>query len=191
LFYEISKNLKVQQKLRVEIQKYFLDNQDISYQDVAFTTKLPYLNRVIMETLRMHIVGPFVDRVCVDPEGYSLEPYSDFRIPQGMLVLFPIYLMAFDETYFDDPWTFNPDRFKDKSCHGFSLPFGIGPRNCIGERLALLMLKVAVMHVLKDFKVAMNDKTPKQLTFRKTAFLLQYNELLYVDFVKDSLEINT
>jgi cytochrome P450 family 3 subfamily A len=103
-------------------------------------------------------------------------------VPQGMPVIIPLYGFAHDEKYFDEPFTFNPDR---KIQHGKSLPFGIGARVCFGERIALIILKTAVIKLLKDFRVEINEKTPEKLTIGKKAFILQYNENLNVTFVKD------
>lgn len=63
----------------------------------------------------MYAIIPFLDRVCEEKNGYSLQPYSDFKIPFGMPVLIPIYPLGYDEKYFDEPLKFNPDRFEDSS----------------------------------------------------------------------------
>lgn len=55
---------------------------------------MPYLNGVILETLRLFPVLSFLDRECQPPNGethYSLEPYSTFKVPRGM----PVYIPAF------------------------------------------------------------------------------------------------
>lgn len=150
------------------------------------STKLPYLDCVLQEVLRMNILGPALDRVCSKSDGYSLEPYSDFIIPPGMTVFVPSYALVHDEKYFSTPWTFNPDRFSENSSK-ISFPFGCGPRTCLGERLALIILKTAIIKVLKDFRVSKSEKTPEKLTINYRAYMLQYNEDLIVDFIKDQL----
>lgn len=60
-------------------------------------TNLPYLNAAMKETLRLYPILPFIDRVCaINGKGYSLEPYSSFKIPNGMPVYIPIYNLQRD-----------------------------------------------------------------------------------------------
>lgn len=64
IIYELSKNLKIQEKLRGEIEEYFVKNEKVSYEAVATPTLLPYLDRVVQEALRLHTIGSHIDRVC-------------------------------------------------------------------------------------------------------------------------------
>lgn len=60
---------------------------------------LPYVTAAIKETLRLYPILPFIDRECevpINEEGYSLEPYSSFKIPRGMPVYIPIYSLQRD-----------------------------------------------------------------------------------------------
>lgn len=133
----------------------------------------------------MHMTAAFVDRVCNKVDGYSLEPYSSFKIPQGMTIMLPLHGLARDEEYLDDPWIFNPDRFEANIPTHAALPFGIGPRSCPGERFAMIILKAALVNVLKNFRIEMNEKTPKVLKINKRASILRYEDTLTVDFVRD------
>lgn len=181
IFYELSRNQIIQQKLSYEIQKFIDENGKISYEAVATTNVLPYLDRVVEEALRLHTIGSHVDRVCTKPDGYSFEPVSSFKVQCGMPVLIPLYGLAHDEKYFEAPMEFNPDRENNGK---IALPFGSGQRRCIGERLALIIIKTAVAKILRDFTLEVNEKTPKALTISKNSFILQYNEVLNVNFVK-------
>lgn len=154
---------------------------------MAQTSALPYLDKVVSEALRVNILGPVFDRVCKKPDGYSLEPYSNFKIPFGMSVFAPSYALVHDEKYFEDPFTFNPDRVVENFPLG-GLGFGYGARICIGERFALLNLKTAILQVLTDFKVAKSENTPEKLTISRRSFILQYNEKLLVKFIEDPLK---
>ena len=62
-----------------------------------------------------------------------------YPIKKGMTVVIPLYSTQHDSKYFEDPETFDPERFLDKSGHpaGF-LPFGLGPRQCLGRLLGAL-----------------------------------------------------
>lgn len=182
----------MQQKLRDEIQSVLVDNNgEIPYEAIAMPSKMPHLDNIVNEVLRMYAVIPVLDRVCVEVDGYSLEPYSDFKIPQGMPILIPIYPLGYDEKFFHQPWKFNPDRFetiKDLPLCAH-IPFGIGPRSCVGERLGLIQVKMAIVKILKDFRVEMNENTPRDVKLLKEAFIIKSDKPLFVDFVKDSLKI--
>lgn len=180
----------MQQRLRDEI-KNSLDkhNGKIPYETVAMPSEMPYLHQVVNETLRMYAIIPFLDRLCEEEDGYSLEPYSDFKIPYGMPVLIPIYPLGHDEKYFPDSWKFDPDRFEDTSnipscVHS---PFGAGPRSCVGERLGLIQAKMVIVKILKEFRVEMNEKTPKEVKPMKQAMTIMPDKPLIIDLVKDPL----
>lgn len=129
--YELSKNSKIQKRLRKEIKEMLLRNEGkITYESVANTSEMPYLHQIICESLRMYSVLPVLDRVCINPDGVSLEPFSDFIIPCGMPVLIPIYGIGKDEKYFPDPLKFDPDRFSPENIDSIPscvhIPFGTG-----------------------------------------------------------------
>ncbi len=68
-----------------------------------------------------------------------------------------------DSTFYPDPHTFDPDRFipevkAERNPYTY-LPFGHGPRNCVGMRFALLQMKIAIAKVLSKYRVLPCDKT--------------------------------
>lgn len=85
------------------------NNGEVNYDGVMNET--PYLFQVIIEAIRMYPVVPWIDRECTDPNGYSLEPYSNFRIPYKMQLYMPAFPLHRDEKFFPDSLKFNPDRF--------------------------------------------------------------------------------
>lgn len=78
------------------------------------------------------------DRQAARP--YTIEPASEkeksLHLPKNQMVLYSIYSLHNDEKYFPDPKRFDPERFSDENKHkikqGTYVPFGVGPRNCIG-----------------------------------------------------------
>jgi cytochrome P450 family 6 len=139
----------------------------------------------------MYSLLPALDRKCIDPNGYSLEPLSNFKIPFGMPVFIPIYGLERDEKYFPNPLKYDPDRFAPENianipsyCH---IPFGIGPRYCLGERLGWIQTKTALCNILKEFRVELSENTPKNIKLKKNAFLIQPEKPLMLKFVKDPL----
>lgn len=189
--YELSKQPELQEKLRQEISEILQPNQGrITYEILALPSKLPFLHQVLCETMRLYTGLSVFDRQCMEIDGYSLKPYSHFKIPLGMPVWVPVHAIAKDEKYFPQPLKFDPNRFNNPDnlppC-SFLFAFGAGPKQCIGQRLALIQVKTAIVSVLKEFRIEMNANTPKEIVLKKDAFLIESQERLVVNFVKDPL----
>lgn len=67
------------------------------------------------------------------------------------------------------------------------MPFGLGPRNCIGERFGLLQTKIGIIHFLRNHFVKPSEFSPEQILFEKKALLLQSAGGVYVNIVRDVL----
>jgi cytochrome P450 family 6 len=191
----LAKQPDIQEHLRNEIREALVrHNGIVTFEMVSNINEMPYAHQVLNETLRMYSVMPFLDRECTKADGYSLEPFSDFKIPHGMPVLIPFFSLGRDEKYFPEPLKYDPDRFSPENIHNVPscahTPFGTGPRVCIGERLALIQVKTALVKLLQDFRVETTDKTPMTIEFTKKAMLIQSNKGLFVNFVKDPLQID-
>lgn len=136
--YELLANPDIQQKLYEEIieTNERIGDKQISYDELQ---KMKYLDQVVTETLRKRPVAPLVDRICVKDydldDGHKLK----LKIEKGKSVSFNVHGIHHDEKYYPEPERFNPDRFSDENksniISGTYLPFGIGPRNCIGKKL--------------------------------------------------------
>jgi cytochrome P450 len=115
--------------------------------------QLAYLDCVVKETLRLYPpihLGSRVAATDIDFRGY--------RIPAGTRVLYSIYLTHRDRRYWPDPQRFDPERFspersRERVAYTF-LPFGGGPRNCIGAAFAQVEAKVVLARILQrvDFR---------------------------------------
>lgn len=131
--YELAVNKDMQQKLYNEIKETHntLGGKSLTYEVLQ---NMKYLDMVISETLRFWPPAPAVDRICVKDYDYN-DGQCKLKIEKGTVLIVPIYGLHFDEKYWDNPKTFNPDRFSDenkgKITNGSYLPFGVGPRNCI------------------------------------------------------------
>lgn len=186
------KNEGVQDRLRNEIKEMLKRTSGkVTYDAMMNTTEMPYLHQVIHETLRIYSIIPWLDRVCVNPDGYSLEPISDFKIPYGMPIYIPIYALQRDEKNFPDPLRFDPDRFSPENVDNIrpftNFPFGAGPRNCIGERFGLMQVKSALVNLLKDYRFEATENTPKDIVLEKKAMLVQSEKGLFLNLIKDPL----
>lgn len=83
---------------------------------------------------------------------------EDDTIPAGAIAHIHIFDLHRDPDQFPDPERFDPDRFTPENSekrHPFAyVPFSAGPRNCIGQKFALLEIKVVLQHVLTNFKLS-------------------------------------
>ena len=120
--------------------------------------KLRYMEQVLNETLRMYPALPFITRMAQDS-----RTYDSVTIPAGAAVYVPIREIHRDPTHYPDPELFDPERFNEENKakrHPLAfMPFGWGPRLCIGMRLAYLELKTALVQVLRKVEVELNSTT--------------------------------
>ncbi len=112
--------------------------------------RLSYLDHVIKETLRLYPPIHLGSRIAA-----ADVTFRDYRIPAGTRVLYSIYLTHRDERYWPNPGVFDPDRFVPENAgqrptYTF-LPFGAGPRNCIGAAFAQVEAKVVLARLLQRF----------------------------------------
>lgn len=106
--------------------------------ETIFLTKVFYflffLISLFSETLRKYPPGFVMNRICT--KDYKV-PDSDYTIEKGTPINISVFGLHMDERYFPDPEKFDPDRFTEEqksSRHHYTyLPFGEGPRVCIGK----------------------------------------------------------
>ncbi|CAL1292652.1 unnamed protein product [Larinioides sclopetarius] len=151
--YLLAKHQDVQENLYQEIKDLIERGQKLEY---ATVNKLPYLDKVLNESMRMYPpVHLFTNR-------YALEDvqYDDIQIPKGTLIQAPVYLMHHDPEFWSEPEIFDPERFSTKpNSEGITyLPFGVGPRNCLGMRFAQLESKLALANMIYKFKINLDEK---------------------------------
>jgi cytochrome P450 family 6 len=102
-----------------------------------------WFNFVFTETLRKYPVGPFLDRIsCSDYQLPAANGNGTATLPAGTSVYIPVLALHHDPTYFPQPEKFDPDRFTEehkRSRPNYTyIPFGEGPRMCIGKDRYLL-----------------------------------------------------
>ncbi|XP_036334739.1 probable cytochrome P450 6g2, partial [Rhagoletis pomonella] len=133
--YELAKRPDLQQRVRVEIADGLRRTAGKVTQE--FIDSLTYMQMIIDEVLRLYPPLPFLDRQCTAEEGYSLEPFHKFRMPQGMPVYIPVYGLHMDPEIYPEPKKFDPERFAPQNKKQLKpytyMPFGLGPHGCIGE----------------------------------------------------------
>lgn len=144
LLHQLAYHPDVQQKVQEEIDhvlgKY---NGQLCYDAVA---EMQYLEMAFKESMRMFPSLGILNRVCV--KKYTL-PGTDITIDRGVKIIIPVEAIQNDEQYFDNPEEFRPERFSPEEVakrHKFVyLPFGEGPRACIGKTFFFIYLPTYIV----------------------------------------------
>uniref|UniRef100_A0A8C6YIF3 Uncharacterized protein n=1 Tax=Naja naja TaxID=35670 RepID=A0A8C6YIF3_NAJNA len=126
----------------------------ICYQD---RVKLPYTYAVIHEVLRFK----YVLIVGVPRQSARDVNLYGYHIPKGTLVVTDLNSVLYDPKRWETPEKFNPHHFLDKDGHFITreefLPFGAGPRVCLGEQMARMELFLFLTILLRSFKFQMPE----------------------------------
>ena len=130
--FEFSVNENIQEKARESVKAVLAKHGSLTYDAIA---DMDYLEQCIDETLRKYPVVPTLQRTAI--RDYKI-PNSDVVIPKGQQIFIPVHAIHWDEDIYPEPEQFNPDRFtpeeKAKRHQYAYIPFGEGPRICIGMR---------------------------------------------------------
>ncbi|XP_058817241.1 uncharacterized protein LOC131680542 [Topomyia yanbarensis] len=175
VLYEIARNPNVQNRLREELMKATAEDGTISFESLL---ELPYLDQVISETLRLWPPAAFISKQCTEPIELDLTPLKKVLIETNVCAIIDIWSIQRDPENYEDPLTFNPDRFspetggvhpyREKGCF---LPFGEGPRQCLGMRFARMQVKRGIYEIMKNFKISVDSKTKEPLQMDPKQFL--------------------
>ncbi|KRT80270.1 cytochrome P450 [Oryctes borbonicus] len=181
--FELSQNEDVQDRLRNEIRKTLeRNNGELTYEAIW---EMNYLDMVINETLRKYPPLPILTRQCT--KDYRV-PDSNIIIHKEDAVFIPIKGIHYDPEYYPDPHKFDPTRFTEENKskrHPFTfLPFGEGPRICIGMRFGLMQAKVGLASLIANFKFKLNPKTELPVKLDSKSFLTTILGGLWIDVEK-------
>lgn len=125
-------------------------------------SRFEYMNGVVCETLRLYAPATMTERTASnDIVLENLDQSIQINVKKGDVIFLPIYSMHRDPEQFPDPESFRPERFiGEPSFHKYSyLPFGSGPRNCVAKSLALLMVKLALLHTVRMYRFSRCEQT--------------------------------
>lgn len=160
--YLLAKHPEIQVKVREEVRRIKKAHEnEINYDALM---EMHYLNQVFNEALRMY--PPVGTLVRYSQNDYDV-PDTNLTIPQGIMITIPVYGIHYDPEIYPNPTKFDPDRFTSEEVqkrHPYSfLPFGEGPRNCIGMRFAQLQSKFGLATIVDKFELSVNAKTQEPL----------------------------
>lgn len=143
----------IQEKVFAEQKAIFGDNmqRDCTFAD---TMEMKYLERVILETLRMYPPVPLIARRLDHDVKLTSGPYT---VPKGTTVVLLQYCVHRRPDIYPNPSKFDPDNFLPERAanrHYYSfIPFSAGPRSCVGRKYAMLKLKVLLSTLVRNYIV--------------------------------------
>lgn len=142
-------------------------------------SNLKYLECVIKESLRLYPPVPYISRVVTED-----TKCGKLILPKHAEISIHIFDIHRDPNHFPNPDEFDPYRFlpeNTKTRHPFAyIPFSAGLRNCIGQKFAMLELKILLATILKDFHLTpVTEKTNLQF---EAGLILRTKNDLYVRF---------
>uniref|UniRef100_A0A182PYU9 Uncharacterized protein n=1 Tax=Anopheles epiroticus TaxID=199890 RepID=A0A182PYU9_9DIPT len=170
--FELANNPTIQERVRAEVlEKLKLHDGNITYDALK---EMTYLDQVINETLRMY--PPVSQLIRVSTQPYPVEGTNVTLEPDTMLMI-PTYAIHHDAGIFPDPERFDPDRFAlaathARHTHAF-LPFGDGPRNCIGMRFGLLEVKFGIVQMVSKLRFTVSERMQTPIRISKMATILE------------------
>ncbi|XP_064406607.1 cholesterol 24-hydroxylase-like [Halichondria panicea] len=141
----------VLERLQAEVKEVLGEETNITKE---LLQKLEYTEQVLLETLRMHPPVPGIAKE-VAPEGLDVGGY---HVPGGTSLILPSSVLCRMPEYFDEPDTFNPDRFSPQNTQPSSFvffPFGLGHRSCIGKHFALMEAKMILARLIQTYQVTL------------------------------------
>ncbi|GFW40216.1 cytochrome P450 3A24 [Trichonephila clavipes] len=172
--YMLALNQDIQEKVHEEVSMALKStNGKLTYEALQ---NIKYLD---------NIISKLYDSSHQELERRALTDYklgeTGITIPKGMIVTVPAYAMHRDPELFPDSEKFDPDRFtpeeRAKRDPYAYMPFGAGPRNCIGMRFALMEIKVCLIYVIATFKIKRSLKTKVPLEYMIATGFLQPKDI--------------
>ena len=153
--YLLSLDKAEQARLREEVRAFPPDKVQV----LANLQKWPRLRAVLLESMRLYPPAPLYTRVAMAKDevaGRAVEP--------GTIVMVSPWLIHRHNKLWDQPNAFIPDRFEGKAqdylTNGSYIPFGAGPRICIGATFSLAEASLILAMLLERFEIDLDDDRP-------------------------------
>ncbi|KAG0433537.1 hypothetical protein HPB47_019842 [Ixodes persulcatus] len=182
LSFVLAKYPEVQDKIREEVNAAVRKHGSINY--AAVTEDLKYLSNVVDETMRVYsVVVAFSTRSALNDFEYKGIEYK-----AGMSIMSPTLEVHKDPKYWPEPEKFDPDRFLPKNVaerHTMAYqPFGQGPRNCVGKRLALLAVNYTAARMVHQFRLELGESQQEKNEMLFYAMICEPKDGPWIKFSK-------
>ncbi|MGH1339661.1 MAG: cytochrome P450 [Aureispira sp.] len=153
MLYLLGLHPDIEQKVFNSVQQ-TLGDKDPTFQDIP---NLSYTLQVIQESMRLYPTAWYVER-----EALADDKIGDYSIKKGENIAFSAYNLHRNPKYWNKPDHFDPERFspenKKKQFPFSYLPFGAGPRLCIGKNLAMMEMQFIVAMLTRRYKFTLLSK---------------------------------
>ncbi|XP_071445151.1 uncharacterized protein [Hetaerina americana] len=153
----LANNPKIQEEVWKEVESSSISGVASSGVNVEGLGDLQLLERCIKETLRLYPSVPYIARLLA--EDFEM---GEYKIPAYTMINVAITGIHMNPLVYPDPKVFDPDRFLPeavKARHPYAyIPFSAGPRNCIGQRYAMLEMKAVLSTLVKNYRIIAVDK---------------------------------
>lgn len=163
LFKSLAENPEVEARLHAELDA-VLDSRIPTTADLPH---LPYLEQVMNETMRRYPAAYLTTRQSIDE-----DEVLGYKIPANSMVMLNIFGLHHHRDYWAEPMAFNPDHFSAENAPNINkyafLPFGEGPRKCIGEPLARLEMRLIAATIAQQYRLRLDPKRPATITAKFT-----------------------
>lgn len=150
--YLLSLHQDVLKKCREEILR-VIGNRKPEYNDLS---QLTYLTMVIEETMRLYPPAWIIGRKTIRP-----DKIGNYAVPSGHNILISPYALHRDKRFWPQPEKFMPERFLldevKKRPRNSYLPFGAGPRMCIGNNFAIMEMQIVLSMIIQKFNLLSPD----------------------------------
>ncbi|CAL5043006.1 unnamed protein product [Urochloa decumbens] len=161
-------NPAIMSKAQAEVRRVYMGQMKVTEERLS---ELSYLQLIIKETLRLHVPGPLLmPREC--QEQCQVLGYD---VPKGTMVLVNAWAICRNPDYWDEPETFNPERFLGGETRDFKgnhfefTPFGAGRRICPGMVFGLANIELGLANLLFHFDWSLPEGTiPSELDMTET-----------------------
>ncbi len=160
LFYETARRPELQDALQAELDTVLAG----AAPDQAQLQRLTRLGHTVEEALRRYPSAYVTTR-----QATAADEILGYTVPAGTTVLINIYGLHHHPLFWSEPMTFDPERWSHDPDHqGAFLPFGAGPRQCIGAPLAALEMRLIAATLLQRFRFDLAADRPAELIARFT-----------------------
>ncbi|GLJ48569.1 hypothetical protein SUGI_1024550 [Cryptomeria japonica] len=161
---EMVLNEEIQGRAQAELEAVIGRDRSVKDEDIA---RLPYLQAVVKESLRMHPPGPLLSwaRLCTE----DVDIAGGMHVPAGTTAMVNMWSITHDPEIWESPHEFRPERFVEEKVdvRGNDLrlaPFGAGRRVCPGKALGLTTVHLWVAKLLHHYKWTTSTQHPVDLT---------------------------